>query len=153
MPFTIVLDSFPLGQLCNPRPTTVSVAIRQWKQAHEAIGNRFAVPEVADFEVRREMLRRSSTTGIALLDAFNAAETDRYLPVSTAVMRLAAQLWAQARKAGTPTADPKELDVDVILAAQARLLGLPDREFVVATSNVGHLAHFVPAALWNTILP
>ena len=31
-------------------------------------------------------------------------------------MLRAAELWAQARRRGRPTADPKELDCDVILA-------------------------------------
>ena len=65
--------------------------------------------------------------------------------------RKAAEFWAAARKAGTPTAGPQELDGDVILAAQAVTLG--DASFVVATSNVGHLARFVPAELWQNIIP
>ena len=43
------------------------------------------------------------------------------------------------------------LDIDVILAAQALSLGLPADEFVVATSNVEHLAVMVPARNWREI--
>jgi hypothetical protein len=43
------------------------------------------------------------------------------------------------------------LDCDVILAAQALTLGVPDGEFVVATMNIGHLAQFVPAEAWENI--
>jgi hypothetical protein len=68
-------------------------------------------------------------------------------------LRLAAKLWAQARNAGIPTADPKELDCDVLIAAQALSLDVSPAELVIATTNVGHLARFVPAALWANIIP
>ena len=55
-----------------------------------------------------------------------------------------AQLWADARNRGLPTADPKELDGDVILAAQAERA-----KAIVATDNVGHLARFVSAQNWE----
>lgn len=77
-----------------------------------------------------------------------AAATE-YLPLSTAAMRKAAELWAAARKAGKPTASDQALDVDVILAAQALGMGVP--EFVVATTNIGHLSRFVPAADWRSV--
>jgi predicted nucleic acid-binding protein len=58
----------------------------------------------------------------------------------------AAELWAQARSRGTPTADPKGIDADVILTAQALSVGA-----TVATENVGHLAQFVEARPWQEI--
>jgi hypothetical protein len=54
---------------------------------------------------------------------------------------------------GRATADPKALDGDVILAAQALLSGIAPADFVVATSNVAHLSRYVPAELWNAITP
>lgn len=62
-------------------------------------------------------------------------------------MLKAAELWADARKRGKPTADPKELDGDVILAAQAL-----QANAVVATENVGHLSLFVEARHWKDIV-
>ena len=61
-------------------------------------------------------------------------------------MLRAAELWAQARQQGYPTADPQALDGDVILAAQALTL-----HGIVATDNVGHLARFVDARPWQEI--
>ena len=90
-------------------------------------------------------MQAGKVQGLARLDAFNAAAADRYLPLSDAALRLAATLWAQARRAGTPTADPKELDCDVLIAAQALTLGAPAVELVVATVNVGHFGRFVNA--------
>ena len=39
----------------------------------------------------------------------------------------------------------------MILAGQAAALGLSD--LVIATTNVGHLARFVPAELWQNVGP
>jgi predicted nucleic acid-binding protein len=105
------------------------------------------VPEIADYEVRRELLRANRVRGLARLDALTRLL--EYLPLTTAAMRQAAVFWAQARQRGRPTADDKALDGDVILAAQALTLGAAD--VVIATTNVGHLSRFAPAALWPDI--
>ena len=105
------------------------------------------IPEIADYEVRRELLRANKARGLARLDAL--AGLLEYLPLTTAAMRQAAVFWAQARQQGRPTADDKALDGDVILAAQAMTLGAAD--VVIATTNVGHLSRFAPAALWPDI--
>jgi hypothetical protein len=61
-------------------------------------------------------------------------------------LRHAAALWADARKRGLPTADPKELDCDAILAAQSLEVGA-----IVATENVGLLTRYVVARHWRDI--
>ena len=68
-------------------------------------------------------------------------------------MRLAAAYWAQARQQGRPTADLRELDCDVFIAAQARSAYDSDDDFIVATTNIRHRSLFVPAAEWWTISP
>src|SRR5919108_2479103 len=73
------------------------------------------------------------------------------LQITTPVMREAASLWAEARQQGVATADRRALHGDVILAAIARLLITDGHDVVVATTNIGHLARFVPAQLWHTI--
>lgn len=119
----------------------------------EAAGHRFIVPCIADFEVRRELVRGNKQNGIQKLNLFNAAEPYRFLFLTDSALLLASDLWAKSRNAGTPTADPKELDCDVLIAAQALGMGLPESEFVIATVNVGHLAQFAPAKEWRDILP
>ena len=133
----------------NPKLSSESAACAQWLQVHIATGNQIIIPEIADYELRRELLRANKTKGIARLD--DLAKFLNYLPITTTAMRQAAQFWAQARQQGQPTAGDKTIDGDMILVAQAVTLAVPD--LVIATTNVGHLAKFIAAELWQTITP
>ena len=110
-------------------------------------GTRVIIPEIADYETRRELLRAGKTTSVSRLDALEG--TVEYLPLTTTAMRRAAILWAEARRQGRPTADPKALDGDVILAAQVLAMDLP--EAIVATTNVAHLSNYLTAKEWREI--
>lgn len=145
---TIVLDSTPLGILSHPRNPPHVVVCRQWLRDLLAAGRRVIVPEIADYEVRRALIRRTSYQALAHLDDLGLQL--EYLPLSTPAIRMAAELWALARNTGQPTAPDPALDGDVILAAQALTLGVP---VIVATGNPAHLSRFVPAEFWQTILP
>jgi predicted nucleic acid-binding protein len=145
----IILDSGPLGLITNPKLSPESIACAQWLQSHITAGNRTIIPEIADYEVRRELLRANKTRGITRLD--NLARSIEYLPLTTAAMRKAAELWSQARQQGQPTAGDKTIDGDMILVAQAITLGIPD--VIVATTNLGHLSRFIAADLWQNIDP
>ena len=147
----IFLDSGPLGILTKPRRTDEVGAAIEWARDMLASGHKFIVPSIADYEVRRELERAGKSTGLLLLDQWNNSEPDRYLPLTDRALRLASKLWAQARRQGKPTADPKELDGDVLIAAQALDTGIPFSDFVIATVNVGHLSVFAPAMLWSDI--
>ena len=50
----VLLDTGPLGLVTNPRRSQQSVACAQWVQALVVRGRRVIVPEIADYEVRRE---------------------------------------------------------------------------------------------------
>ena len=147
----IVLDSTPMGLLLQRSGPPPVDQCRQWLAQHLADGASMFVPEIIDCEVRRELLRLKKQRALRELDAFNAAAPDRLLSLTSATLRRAAELWAQARQRGRPTADPHALDIDVILAAQVLSSGLPLSDLVVATSNVSHLAQFVPAQEWSSI--
>jgi predicted nucleic acid-binding protein len=114
-----------------------------------AAGDVVVVPEIADYEIRRELLRANKLTSIQKLDSLKSAL--RYVPITTAAMLKAAEFWAIARNEGQPVADPKALDGDVILAAQATLLAQSAIEVIVATTNVRHLSRFTDARLWQEI--
>ena len=99
------------------------------------------------------MERLKAASQIRRIRNFCFATPERFLSINDAHSKGAALLWAQARNQGTPTASAQSLDADVILAAQVQSLGLAPDQVVVATTNVGHLALFVPAQLWTTIVP
>jgi predicted nucleic acid-binding protein len=145
----VFLDSGPLGLLSHTRRSQVTIACHRWLASLTSAGRRVIVPEITDYEVRRELLRMQRGTAIARLDAL--AKATEYLPITTAAMGRAAELWAQARQQGQPTAGDNTIDSDMILAAQALTLGVP--QVVVATTNVGHLSRFVPADDWQNIFP
>lgn len=146
---TVLLDATPLGVLANPNVTLKTRFASAWLAGLVAAGHRVVVPEIADYEVRRELIRHTRTHSIARLDSL--AVTLVYLPLTTAVMRLAADLWADARLVGRPTAPDPALDGDVILAAQ--MLTLADSTAIIATGNPAHLSRFAPAADWPSIVP
>jgi predicted nucleic acid-binding protein len=143
----VLLDTGPLGLLTNPKPTQDNLACTRWLQSLSNQGVRILVPEIVDYELRRELLRVNKANGIARLEAVIAQA--EYLPITTSAMRQAAAFWAQARQQGQPTAGDKTIDGDVILAAQAATLGVPDA--IIATTNVGHLSRFATADLWQNV--
>ncbi len=145
----IILDTTPLGLITGRQDKNEPRACRNWAVTAITSAVTMYVPEIADYEVRRELIRAGKTAGIGRLDAFLSLAT--YLELGTPTMRLAAKLWAQARKAGLATADPAALDGDVIVAAQALSLYLSDQSFIVATDNVRHLSRFVSAKRWQDI--
>jgi predicted nucleic acid-binding protein len=147
----VFLDSGPLSMLASPHRTPVVLQCQQWARDLIAAGVRVYVPEIADYEVRRKLLHLGATAGTARLDRLQVGFD--YAPITTDVMLRAAEVWADARRAGVPTASPDALDADCILAAQALLAVAPSDVVTVATANVGHLARFVDARPWDQIAP
>ena len=147
----IVLDTGPLGIVTKRRGVPDAEACRAWVANCLRAGAIILVPAIAYYEVLRELKRLENDAGIARLDALCSAVPGRYLVLSDSALRLAAHLWAQARSAGLPTADPRELDTDVFIAAQALDLHLPPSDLIIATTNVGHLSRFLAADVWTNI--
>jgi predicted nucleic acid-binding protein len=145
----VLVDSCVLGELCHPKKNRKTA---EWFET--ILNTRFdqialVVPEIADYELRRELLRglakqQIDQRSIDRLDEL-AALLD-YQPLTTDALRDAAQLWADARNAGHPTASNDALDGDVILAAQAREVA-----GTVVTNNTKHLSLFVDAKHWTEI--
>lgn len=133
----------------NPRSSPENERCRQWLYELKVRGANVFLPEISDYEIRRELLRAHKTAGLARLDSLRSILN--FLPINSLAMERAAMLWAEARNRGRPTAHSEALDGDAILAAQALTAGFPPEDVVVATANLGHLGQFVQAALWADI--
>ena len=93
----VLLDTGVLGQICHPRRHQ---DVRQWFMGAVA-DHEFLLSEVADYELRRELIRIGATRSLAHLDELGREL--RYLPVTTATWRSAAGLWAWLRRMGKNT--------------------------------------------------
>ena len=154
----VILDTFPLSSTGKRAPhdggaATVLDHCQAWVRECVTAGRQVIAPAIAYYEALRELERLHAVGQIARMRAFCNAVPDRYLSLTDEHLERAARLWGQARNMGVVTAGPEALDGDVILAAQVQSLGLSPSEYVVATTNVGHLSQFVTAELWTDVLP
>ena len=145
---SIFLDSGVIGLITNPNLSAEGISCAKWLLSHINKGNQIIIPEIVDYEVRRELLRANKVKGLARLDEL--IDSLEYLPITTESMRQAAVFWAEARQKGQPTASDKTIDADMILVAQVFVMDAQNK--VIATTNVGHLSRFVAADIWQNIL-
>src|SRR5437660_1698479 len=78
----ISLDSGPLSLVTQKRGTVEGDACKKWLAGHLARGACVVVPEIVEYELRRELLRARKAASVRRLDTFIGAETDRFLPLS-----------------------------------------------------------------------
>jgi predicted nucleic acid-binding protein len=147
----IVLDAGPLGLACMRPGTPVVDACRAWLAAIAAAGADVVIPAVADYEVRRELVRINARVKLQNLD--DLAARFGLVDVSAEAFRRAAELWAVVRNLGRPTAGDEALDADAVIAGVAATIGGPGDTVTIATNNVRHLGRFpgVDAREWATI--
>lgn len=147
----VLLDSGPLGLATNPRVTAASEESTRWLKRLIASDHVVMIPEIVDYELRRELLRARMSKALSILEAL--ALQLIFVPITTPVMRQAAEFWAVARQRGMPTAVDAALDIDMILAAHAVVIEQEwTQKTVIATTNVRHLARFAAAQEWRDVL-
>ncbi|PWU02916.1 MAG: nuclease [Terriglobia bacterium] len=149
MSLIVLLDAGPLGMITNPRSSPENEACKDWLVTLVSGGVEIVIPEIADYEVRRELLRAGKVKGLARLDALKGMLT--YAPITTPVMLKAAEFWATSRRLGRQSAEDASLDADMILTAQAYALNRDDHEALIATTNVRHLVLFARARAWRDV--
>jgi len=147
----VVLDTGTLGLLTHPRAKPDALACRRWAQTLLAAGIRVIVPGIADYELRRELIRAGRTSGLNRLDAARAGF--EFAALTQAALDEAATLWAAVRNAGVTTAHPAALDGDAIFAAQTILAAVAGDVVTIATNNSQHLLRFpgIDARPWHSI--
>jgi hypothetical protein len=150
----ILLDSGPLGMIVRAPSKPPVVRCITWLKSISAAGATIVIPEIAHYEVRRELLRIRAVGSLRRLDYYLDPNGGlKYLTLSTDVMIKAAEFWAVLRQSGIPTASPDALDADAILAGQAALAGQPGDTVTIATTNLAHLNRFpgIDAQIWDQI--
>jgi hypothetical protein len=78
----IVLDSGPLGDACRKHGDHTVERLVLWLHQTRANGAIIALPEIADYEVRRGLLLSGATDGLERLDLL-IKELRFYIPIST----------------------------------------------------------------------
>lgn len=155
MTWVVFLDTGVLGLVTHPKGSADATRCTTWLKDLLSHGHQVCIPEVCDYELRRDYVRRAPHDGAAQkalvkLDALK--EVIDYIPIRTDMMVHAAALWAQAKNRGKTTAHPEQLDVDVILAAQALIIAA-ENKLTIATTNVGHLSQFADSRTYRDIPP
>ena len=152
MPLSLLLDSNVLSKVVRPdiadnQPVAAAVfglfSDRSLKPC---------VPEIIHYELRRKLLhlgyrphqgRKWAREALILLEDIVVAWG--YVPLTTEAMKLAAEIWAQKRIDGQPGVPEEHLDIDVILAAQARVAGGR-----VVTLNERHFKNIADLFDWRS---
>ncbi|MBE9142638.1 PIN domain-containing protein [Planktothrix mougeotii] len=151
----VFLDTGVLGELSNPNALPKVIACQNWFEKLLARGVYFVSSELCFYEIKRSLVLSIKTgatdEGLKKLNALRTVVD--FLDVDQTVVELAAEVWAQARLLGTPTADEKNIDIDMMIVAHWRLLTeeFPGRSVVISTTNVKHLGLFSNAEKWQDI--
>jgi hypothetical protein len=77
MTLAVLLDSAPLDQLTAPLQRRNALACSRWLAGLIAASVRVVVPEITDYELRRELLRAAKTAGDNTIDADMCQRTHR----------------------------------------------------------------------------
>lgn len=151
----VFLDTSVLGKLSNPNQLPEAVDCQSWFERLIARGVYFVSSELCFYELKRSLILAVKTGGtnkgiekLEMIENF----VD-FLEIDRIVAELAAEFWAEARLQGQPTADEKNIDIDMMIMAHWRLLSesFPGRYVVIATTNVRHLSLFANAEEWQNI--
>lgn len=132
----VLVDSTPLGQITHPN---IKPQVKNWLQNLNNQEIKLLIPEIADYELRRQLLLNNRVKSIKRLDDLIKG---RLILIDRKTVLKACELWAWIRKQGLPTADRENIDGDVILSAQAILQTEFYYEVIIVTENVKHISRF-----------
>ena len=78
----VILDAGPLGRIAHPR---ANPEMAMWMEGLMSAGVEVVLPEIADYEVRRNLLLEGLTKSVARLDQLKTLLT--YLPLRRSCSR------------------------------------------------------------------
>jgi toxin FitB len=84
----ILLDTHPLSKVTHPK---IDLKVQQWLKSLRENKTVIRVPEIADYELRRELLRQGKQKSI---DRLNKLSQICLIPLTPETMQKAAELWA-----------------------------------------------------------
>lgn len=153
----VFIDTSILGLLCNPNGNPEAKKCNEWLLKLLCKSVRVVTSVICEYETKRSLIlarmENKSSEGIEVLDKFKEEGVIEFLPVTEEVANIAADNWADAEKKGQPTADAKDINIDMIICGHWRALKnkYPGRYIVIATTNIGHLQRYAEAELWENI--
>jgi predicted nucleic acid-binding protein len=103
-----LIDTDILSEVLKAKDPHVTAAARQYLASHE----RFEFSAMTLYEIIRGMIANGATRQLTAFLVM--ADTSNVFPITTPVLRRAADLWAVARNGGHPRED-----ADLIIAATA----------------------------------
>lgn len=146
----VLLDSTPLGLITHPANDKEPLECKSWVKRLVSGDILVVIPQIIDYEIRRELIRAKKLKSLQQLDLVR--QIFPLVPLNENTMRKASELWAWARNTGQQTAHNENIDIDVILAAQAIVWAQQEQDYVViATGNVDHIVRYAPAMSWQEI--
>ena len=155
----LLLDTGVLGILINSEPSERNKSevdsCNKWLDGLLAQKIRVVISEIADYEQRRELIRRKNQKCLQRLEDIRSRTS--YFKIETEVMLKAAEIWAYARQLGKQTAENKALDGDAIIAAQAIIAKTAGVYIEIATTDTRDLnrllaPYCITAKRWRDII-
>jgi predicted nucleic acid-binding protein len=151
----IFLDTNILGKLANPNQIEEALKCRKWFEKLLVRGVYFVSSELCFYEVKRSLilaLKKGGTDrGIKKLEELRLFVD--VLAVDQQISDLSAEIWAETKLKGIPTANQENIDIEIIIAAhwQALKQEFPGRYIIVSTTNIKHLDLLTDAREWQDI--
>lgn len=155
----VVLDTNILGVLATPNDSESLERegesrevyyCTEWLYRLLSKGAQVVIPNICDYEIRRELIRISSSS---VEELNNLRESLDCYEVTFDVLEEAAEIWAESRKISQPNTQKENIDVDCIVAACCRVLERENsgRVVILATKNIKDFQRTTNCALWQDI--
>lgn len=155
----VILDSGVLGLLVTPIDETLSIDEKRLTEIYQCTewfyrllskGAYVTVSDICDYEIRREFIRIKSRSIYELDELRKIIEFQK---VTFALLKKAAEIWADARAVNQPNKVKENIDIDCTVAAQWFLLQeeYPGRRVVVATKNIKDFQRIIECSIWQDI--